>query len=72
MPFLALVVSEIKSIHLISSRANVLSDPAAEKTPNEKEKSKPGFKHKYSVFKISVNTQCNRVMDSCKIIVYIL
>lgn len=40
MPFLALVVSEIKSIHLISSKANVLSDPAAEKTPNEKEKKK--------------------------------
>lgn len=53
MPFLALVVSEIKSIHLISSKANVLSDPAAEKTPNEKEKkSKPGFKHKYSIFRI--------------------
>lgn len=40
MPFLALVVSEIKSIHLISSKANVLSDSAAEKTPNEKEKKK--------------------------------
>lgn len=52
MPILALVVSEIKSIHLISFKANVLSDPAAEKTPNEKEKSKPGFKHKYSVFRI--------------------